>query len=84
MSGVKRTVLVANISYVDADGEGRVGVRGEEVTVHPDGVQHFDWLQDGTPEQRHAVERAAADAAEKQARSAKKTTAKDAGTASAE
>lgn len=83
MSGVKRTVLVANISYVDADGEGRVGVRGEEVTVHPDGVQHFDWVQDGTPEHRHLVEVQAAEAAEKHARS-KKTTAKDAGTASAE
>lgn len=65
MAGVKRTVVVADLSYVDADGNGQVGHRGDEVLVHPDDVQHFDWLQENTPEMRHLREREAVEAAEK-------------------
>ena len=77
MAGVKRRVFVKSIPYVDADGEGRMGSQGEEVNVHPDDVQHFDWVQNDTPEYRHFLEQQAEAVAEKSARAAKKAPAKD-------
>lgn len=56
VSGVKRVVLVADISYLGVDGVSHVGVRGEEVVLAPEGVQHFDWVQAGTPEALRAKE----------------------------
>ena len=50
----KRTVLVESISYRGVDGEDHVGVRGEEITIADDGVAHFDWVHDATPEAEQA------------------------------
>jgi hypothetical protein len=62
--------LVANLSYLGADGEHHVGVRGEEVLLAPEGVQHFDWLQAGTPEAQRAKELADVAAAERESKRA--------------
>lgn len=78
MAGVKRTVVVADLSFVDADGNTVKGYRGDVVHVHPDDVQHFDWLQENTPEMRHLRELAAAEAAEKKPAAKAKEPAGDA------
>lgn len=48
----QRTVLVESISYRGTDGEDHVGFKGDKVTVAADGVDHFDFVQAGTPEAR--------------------------------
>ena len=64
----KRTVLVESISYRGTDGEDHVGVRGEEITVADEGVAHFDWVQDATPEAAQARRDAEAAEADKPTR----------------
>lgn len=61
----QRTPLVSGISYVGADGEGKVTVAGEKITVAADDVDHFDWIHDATPEAREAKFRAEVAASEK-------------------
>lgn len=61
----QRTPLVSGISYVGADGEGKVTVAGEKITVAEDDVAHFDWIHDATPEAQEARFRAKVAAAEK-------------------
>lgn len=69
MAGEKRTVLVREISYLGVDGEDHVAVLGDEIQVHKDGVEHFDWVHDATPEAAAARDAEAVAAAEKVARS---------------
>ena len=64
----KRTVLVESISYRGTDDQDHVGVRGEEITVADDGVAHFDWVHDATPEAQQAKRDKAAAEAERSAR----------------
>lgn len=60
----QRTVLVESISYRGTDGEDHVGVRGEKITVAEEGVAHFDWVHNDTPEAKGAAAlKAAAEAA---------------------
>ncbi|MCP2163103.1 hypothetical protein LX12_004316, partial [Williamsia serinedens] len=47
---VKRTVRLASIAYVDADGRTRRADRGQQVEVHPDSLERFDNLN-GEPEE---------------------------------
>ena len=63
MAGEKRTVLVREISYLGVDGEDHVAHAGDEITVHKDGVVHFDWVHDATPEAAAARDAEAAAAA---------------------
>ena len=63
----QRTPLVSGISYVGTDGEGRVTVAGERITVAADDLVHFDWVHDATPEARHAADQKKAEAGEKAA-----------------
>lgn len=65
MAGEKRTVLVREISYLGVDGEDHVAHAGDEITVHKDGVVHFDWVHDATPEAAAARDAEAAAAAER-------------------
>lgn len=50
----QRTVLVEEISYRGTDGEDHVARRGDKVTVAAEGVAHFDWVHDATPEAAQA------------------------------
>ncbi len=50
MAAEKRTVLVESISYQGADGEDHVGVRGEEISLSPEGAVQFDFAHNSTPE----------------------------------
>ena len=68
MAGEKRTVLVREISYLGTDGEDHIAHLGDEITVHKDGVEHFDWVQDATPEAAAARDAEAVAAAEKASR----------------
>ena len=61
----QRTPLVSGISYVGTDGESKVTVAGEKITVAADDVAHFDWVHDATPEAREAAYRAEVAASEK-------------------
>lgn len=63
----QRTPLVSGISYVGTDGEGKVTVAGEKITVSSDDVVHFDWVHDATPEARHAADQKKGEAGEKAA-----------------
>lgn len=63
----QRTPLVSGISYVGTDGEGKVTVAGEKITVAADDVAHFDWVHDATPEARHAAAQKKAEDGEKAA-----------------
>jgi hypothetical protein len=67
----QRTVLVESISYRGTDGEDHVAHRGDKITVAKEGVDHFDWIHDATPEARHAAALKAAEEAEKSARASK-------------
>jgi hypothetical protein len=63
-----RTVLVNEISYRGTDGEDHVAHKGDKITIAADGVAHFDWVHDATPEAvqaRRDAEAAAADKASK-------------------
>jgi len=66
----KRTVLVESISYRGTDGEDHVGVRGEHITVAKEGLEHFDWVHDATPEAQGVARLKAAEDAAKAARPA--------------
>lgn len=50
----QRTVLVENISYRGTDGEDHIAFRGDKITVAAEGVAHFDFIHNDTPEFRHA------------------------------
>jgi hypothetical protein len=60
---------VDNISYLGTDGESHIAFRGDKITVAAEGVTHFDWVHDATPEAQHAVLAKAAADAEKAAKS---------------
>lgn len=74
----QRTVLVAEISYLGADGESHIAYRGDKINVADEGVQHFDWVHEGTPEAVHAREAKAAADAERAVKAAAKKPAADA------
>lgn len=61
----QRTVLVESISYRGTDGLDHVGVRGEKITVAKEGLEHFDWIHEATPEAQGAARLKALEAAEK-------------------
>lgn len=61
----KRTVLVESISYRGTDGEDHVGVRGEHINVAKEGLAHFDFVHEDTPEARGVARLKAAEEAEK-------------------
>lgn len=46
----QRTVIAEQVSYRGTDGEDHVAYRGDKITVHADGVEHFDTFQASTPE----------------------------------
>lgn len=64
----QRTVLVESISYRGTDGADHIAHRGDKITVAAEGVEHFDWLHDATPEAAQAKRDADAAAAEKAAK----------------
>lgn len=43
-SGVKRTVRLGSMAYVDPDGRTRRADCGSEIEIHPDHVERFDRL----------------------------------------
>lgn len=74
----QRTVLVDGFSYLGADGESHIANKGDKVTVHADGVQHFDWVHDATPEARVVAEAKRVADAERAAKTAAKPDATEA------
>lgn len=63
-----RTVLVDEISYRGTDGEDHVARKGDKITIAAEGVAHFDWVHDATPEAVQARRDAAAAEADKPAK----------------
>lgn len=50
----QRTVLVGEISYRGVDGEDHVAHCGDVIQVADEGVTHFDWVHEATPEATQA------------------------------
>lgn len=53
-SGVKRTVRLGSMAYVDPDGRTRRADCGSEIEIHPDHVARFDRLNILAGEEAHA------------------------------
>lgn len=47
--GIRRTVLLASVAYIDAGGRVRRGNQGDVIEVDADNVERFDRLN-GTPQ----------------------------------